>query len=151
MTASTAKAGTKWQETSSSLRHWAMTTLTLFFVLLYGAALVGWLKPLDDERLVDRLEPIIFVLIGYYFGRLPSQQNEGALKNEIHRQTQRADAALHAKEQIQQVREALEEKLKNVKAALNTSAKGLPGGSGKTEAMEPARSLMSVALNILDS
>jgi len=47
--------------------------------------------------MIARIEPIIFVIVGYYFGRLPSQQNEKALKEEISRQTQRADAAQHAK------------------------------------------------------
>jgi hypothetical protein len=28
------------------------------------------LKPLADEKMALRLEPIIFVIIGYYFGRL---------------------------------------------------------------------------------
>ena len=30
----------------------------------------GMLKPLADEKMALRLEPIIFVIIGYYFGRL---------------------------------------------------------------------------------
>jgi hypothetical protein len=105
-----------------ALRNWIMVVLTLIFVLLYGAALVGWLKPLADEKMVLRLEPIIFVIIGYYFGRLPAQQNEKTLKEEIGRQTQKADAAQHVKEQAQQTREALEEKLKNVNAALTATA-----------------------------
>jgi hypothetical protein len=99
-----------------------MVVLTLIFVSLYGAALVGWLKPLADEKMVMRLEPIIFVIAGYYFGRLPGQQNEKTLKQEITRQTQRADAAQHAKEQALQTTEALEERLKNVRAALTSGS-----------------------------
>ena len=97
-----------------------MVSLTFVFVLLYGAALVGWLRPLADEKMVVRLEPIIFVVIGYYFGRLPSQQNERMLREEIVRQTQKADAAQHAKEQALQTREALEEKMKAAAAALDS-------------------------------
>lgn len=59
-----------------------------------------------------RLEPIIFVVIGYYFGRLPARQHETTLKEEIVRLARKADAALHAKEQLQQERKALEEKVK---------------------------------------
>ena len=81
-----------------------MVVLTLIFVALYGAALIGWLKPLAGEKMVLRLEPIIFVIIGYYFGRLPAQQNEKTLKEEIGRQTQKADAAQHVKEQALQTR-----------------------------------------------
>jgi len=42
---------------------------------------------------VLRLEPIIFVIISYYFGRLPAQQNEQTLKEEIGGQTEKADTA----------------------------------------------------------
>jgi len=104
--------------TADTLKNWIMVVLTLVFISLYGAALIGWLKPLADEKMVMRAEPIIFVIIGYDFGRLPGQQNEKTLKQEISRQTQRADAAQSAKEQALQSNEALEEKIKNVKATL---------------------------------
>lgn len=110
------------QGTADMLKGWTMVVLTFVFVLLYGAALFGWLKPLSDVTMITRLEPIIFVIIGYYFGRLPAQQNEKTLKDEIGRQTQKADAAQHAKEQAQQSREAVEEKMKNVNAALTSAA-----------------------------
>lgn len=95
-----------------------MVILTLGFVALYGLALIGKLKPLEDVSMVSRIEPIIFVIIGYYFGRLPSQQNEKSLKEEIDRQTQKADAAQQAKENALETREAFEEKLKNINATL---------------------------------
>ena len=95
-----------------------MVILTLGVVALYGLALIGKLKPLEDVSMVSRIEPIIFVIIGYYFGRLPSQQNEKSLKDEIDRQTQKADAAQQAKENALQTREALEEKLRNINTTL---------------------------------
>src|SRR4051812_4342896 len=61
------------QEAAGALKNWLMVALTLVFVLLYGAALVGWLKPLSDEKARTRFEPIIFVIIGYYFGRMPAK------------------------------------------------------------------------------
>lgn len=104
------------------IRSWVMVTLTLIFVFLYASALTGWLKPLADERMIARLEPVIFVIIGYYFGRLPAQANEHTLKGEIARQTKKADAAQNAKEQAQRTAEALEEKVKNARAALAPAA-----------------------------
>ena len=106
------------------LKTWTMVVVTFVFVLLYAAALFGWLKPLSDVTAITHLEPLIFVTIGYYFGRLPAQQNEKTLKDEINRQAQKADAAQHAKEQIQQTRESLEERIKNVNAALTTRSVG---------------------------
>lgn len=157
MTTSNVQEGIQWM--ADALRSWTTVVLTLAFVLLYGAALVGWLKPLTDEKMVLHLEPIIFVIIGYYFGRLPGQQNEKTLKDEISRQTQKADAAQHAKEQAQQAREAFEEKIKNIRTALASAAPGMAargqrenvnkaGGPVKDEVL---RHSAAVALNILDS
>ena len=103
---------------SDLLKSWMMVALTLISVFLYAAALIGWLKPLTDTAMVSRLEPIIFVIIGYYFGRLPAQRNEKTLKDEINRQTQKADAAQQIKEKAQQEREVLEEKIKNATVVL---------------------------------
>lgn len=104
------------------LKSWLMLVMILNFVLLYMGALLGWLKPLNDITLVTHLEPILFIIIGYYFGRLPSEQNEQTLKEEIIRQTNKADAAQHSRETAQQEREVFEEKLKNVRAVLIPAA-----------------------------
>ena len=133
-----------------------MVVLTLVFISLYGAALVGWLKPLADEKMVLRLEPIIFVMIGYYFGRLPGQQNEKTLQQEVSRQTQRADASQSAKEQALQTNEALEEKMKNVKVTLSadTAAFTTSGSHSLRSATvrdEDLRPVVNAALRILNS
>jgi len=109
------------KDTSDILKSWMMVALTFIFVFLYAAALTGWLKPQPDVAMITRLEPIIFVIIGYYFGRLPAQQNEKTLKDEITRQTQKTDAAQQIKEKAQQDREVLEEKIKNARVALNSN------------------------------
>ena len=143
--------------TADTLKNWIMVVLTLVFISLYGAALIGWLKPLADEKMVMRLEPILFVIIGYYFGRLPGQQNEKTLKQEINRQTQRADAAQSVKEQALQSNEALEEKIKNVKATLasETSVFATTSGShslrSATLREEELRPVVNAALRILNS
>lgn len=140
---------------ATALRNWMMTALTSIFVLLYGAALLGWLRPLPDERAIARLEPIIFVIIGYYFGRLPAQQNEQTLKGELNRQTQKTDAAQHAKEQAQQAREALEEKIKNIRVTLASSAaraaaKEFAGKADEAAAPTQAEVLRQRVANAID-
>jgi hypothetical protein len=106
---------------SEAFKSWVMVLLALVFVVLYGLALIGKLRPLADASMVTRLEPLIFVIIGYYFGRLPGEENEQTLKDEIGRQTQRADAAQQAKETALQSREALDEKIKNARTALDNA------------------------------
>ena len=138
-----------------AFKSWVMVILTLGFVVLYGLALIGKLKPLMDTSIVSRLEPLIFLIIGYYFGRLPAQQNEKTLKEEIGRQIQKADAAQHAKEQALQSREALEAKLKSVSVMLSTVA-SQPVDEAES-AVESAhnvsglRRFMTVALKIVNS
>lgn len=149
----------KEREMSNDLKNWVMIALTFIFVLLYVAALAGILKPLEKTDMLTRLEPIIFVIIGYYFGRLPAQQNEKNLKSEITRQTQKADAAQHAKEKALQEREALEEKIKNAKTALDASSAepvfaGFAESSHKPLVRENEsawRNSFNVAKNILNS
>jgi hypothetical protein len=160
MTVKSAESAPQDRYTADALKGWVMIGLTLLFVALYGAALSGWLRPLADERMVMRLEPIIFVIIGYYFGRMPAQQNEQSLKEEIGRQTQKADAAQHAKEQAQQSREGLEEKVKNARAII-TSAAPAASARGATERADRAqahasgeealRASMAAALDVLNS
>lgn len=143
---------------ADTLKNWIMVVLTLVFISLYGAALIGWLKPLADEKMVMRLEPIIFVIIGYYFGRLPGQQNERTLKQEINRQTQRADASQSAKEQALQSNESLEERLKSVKAVLESehsvsvtaSGGGIFGVAGRPPE-DGLRHVVGAAMRILNS
>jgi hypothetical protein len=146
-------------EVPNALRSWVMVGLTFVFVIFYAAALLGWLKPLADEKMVARIEPIIFVIVGYYFGRLPAQQNESTLKGEINRQTKKADAAQHAKEQAQQTREGLEEKMKNIGAALASVVPGVEVKSLAQNLNRPDRKIaeehlrhsVTAAVNILNS
>lgn len=135
------------------VKNWMMVVLTLIFVVFYAAALLGWLRPLSDIVMVTRLEPILFVIIGYYFGRLPAQQNEQTLKEEITRQTQKSDAAQQAKEKANQDCEALEEKIKNAVGVLNAALPKGKFGNDFTAAEETAAFQQSVnsALNILKS
>ncbi len=119
------------------LKDSLVVILTLIFVLLYAAAFTGKFDPLKDNTMLLRLEPIIFILIGYYFARFPAKQSEKTLQEEITRQTSRADAAGYAKEKAQLEREILEEKIKNARAALNSA-------NGETKPNK-------AALGILDS
>ena len=73
-----------------------------------------------DFSVLARFEPLIFVFIGYYFGRVPSWEIERSLKEEVGRQTRKTDATQQAKEQVQLEREGLEERVKNARAVLLT-------------------------------
>ena len=122
----TTPATLKEKSIAGILKDSIMVILTLVFVLLYAAAFTGKFDPLKDNTLLLRLEPIILILIAYYFGRLPSRQNEKSLKDEIARQTQKTDAAQYAKEKANQERETLEERIRNAKTTLKAIAPPKP-------------------------
>ena len=138
---------------TDALRSWLMVFSTITLVLLYAATLLGWLRPLADEKMASRLEPIIFVIVGYCFGRLPSQQSERALKDEISRHAQKVDAVQHAKEQALQTLAALEERVKNVTAAVAPVAarKHLNEHSRTEGTDDKLNGLLAAALEILNS
>ena len=136
---------------SGAIKDWVLVFLTLAFIALYGFALLGKLRPLADASIITRLEPIIFVMIGYHFGRLPSQQNEETLKQQIERQTQRADAAQHAKETALQSREALDEKVKNARTALAGDVAVVSKGTAGIDSVLKDRAAVTTAFNILNS
>ena len=120
MTENTTQNEQKHRRTTELLRDSALIIITLIFVLLYAAAYAGKFDPLKDNTMLLRLEPLIFILIGYCFGRIPARQCERFLKNEITRQTQKADAAQYAKEKAQLERETLEEKIRNTRTSLKS-------------------------------
>lgn len=124
----TPSAGGTGQTMPETVRSWVMVILTLVFVAIYVGALLGWIpgsnKP--DPTTLSRIESIVFVIIGYYFGRLPAQANEQTLKGEINRQAQKAETAEQAKTAALQEKQGLQEKVKNAKAALASAAPGAP-------------------------
>lgn len=144
------------QLTTDALKGWVMVALTLIFVFLYVGALLGLINPLKDVSIINRLEPIIFVIIGYYFGRLPAQANERTLKDEINRQSQKTDAARQIKEKAQQEREVLEEKIRNAKITLapqiaDSVSEKSRSVTGSSERQENTNQAVEAALKILDS
>lgn len=71
-----------------TLRNWLMVFLASVFILSYCAVLLGWLRPLSDVGMVYRLEPIIFIIVGYYVGKTAGRRDQGMSRLEItHRKT----------------------------------------------------------------
>lgn len=101
------------------LKDAAAIFLALVFVVLYAAAFAGKLDPLRDSTMLLRLEPPIFILIGFCLARIQTRRAERTLAIEIERQTKRADAAQFSRESAIQEREVLEEKIRNASIAID--------------------------------
>jgi hypothetical protein len=120
-----------------------MLLITLIFVLLYAGTFTGAIKAPDA---VKDLQPIIFVIIGYYFGRLPSQQVESSLKEQVRGQANNAAAARNAERKAEVERGTLEEKIKNTRTILET---GKPAAA--PEAITKSTSPFDAAIKVLSS
>jgi len=130
--------------------------LTAVFVGLYTAALLGWIKPLTDNQVVTRLEAIIAVIIGYYFGRVPGEKNERTLKKQVDQETKKADAAEAKKEHAQKGMAEAEQKVRSVRAALSGAASAELVSEAVPGRNPPAddgglRPTVAAALRVLDS
>jgi hypothetical protein len=149
------------QTMQENLRTWVMVILTFLFVAVYFGALLGWIpspsaKP--DLQTLSRIEAILFVIIGYYFGRLPVAATEQTLKDEIHRQTGKAENAEQVKTAALEEKQALQEKVKNAKAALSAAMpEAAPEGLALNLSKAPSTSAdalrhsMVAAVKVLES
>jgi hypothetical protein len=106
---------------TDSLKTWTMAVITLVFVTLYALSIAGRGVPSDA---VNQLQPIVFVIIGYYFGRLPSQQVEGTLKEQVRIHANNATAARNAERKTEVERGIFEERVKNARIILETARAG---------------------------
>jgi flagellar biosynthesis component FlhA len=109
------------------VRTWMMAALTIVFVLLYVLALVGKV-PDANEVALGHVAPIVAVIIGYYFGRVPAEKHQKDLKEQIEREAtkakeeeKKASAAKEAEVQQAVERRAADEKIMAARAALSTA------------------------------
>lgn len=143
---------------NTPVNQWVMVILTFLFVALYACALFGWIKPLTDDKVINQLAPIITAIIGYYFGRVPAQQNEKTLKEQVDKNALDADKAREEKDAAQQESAGLQQKVQAAKAALSPA---LPAGtstpgfvttlSGAANPKEAAEAAAVAAYNVLNS
>jgi hypothetical protein len=109
------------------VRSWMMAALTAVFVILYVLALVGKLPDANEDAL-GHVAPIVAVIIGYYFGRVPAEKHQKDLKEQIEREAtkakeeeKKAAAAKEAQTRETVERRAAEEKIAAARAALSSA------------------------------
>jgi hypothetical protein len=135
--------------------------LTIVFVALYVLGITGWWTALTPNKdVIGPVAPIVAVIIGYYFGRMPAEKNEKALQHQVNQKTQEASEAREEQKETRSDRDKLSAKVDAAKAALGAAApEAEPTAlattlSGPTShALDPAatRSAVVAALKVLDS
>jgi hypothetical protein len=148
-------------------KDWVVVVLTAVFVILYVLALAGLLQPPSNDKLVVQIAPIISLMIGYYFGRIPGEKTEQTLQqhvNDTRNQRQQAEdqrnQAQNERNEAVEQRERLATRIVDAKAALSAAAPAAPpqqlaatlGGSG-TSAPDPdaVRKAAAAALKVLET
>jgi hypothetical protein len=142
----------KGQTMNPDVKNWVMVSLTFIFIALYVLALTNVIHPLPDYQMVGRIESIIAVIIGYYFGRLPSQQREQSLKADADEAKKKQEHA-QSKEADQRAQgQATEQKLKDADAVLETAQASQPKNFGPDSSSvgdAPLRHAVTAARKIL--
>jgi len=103
---------------NTKVNQWVIVALTAIFVVLYALALFGLIKPLADDKVVLQLAPIIAVIIGYYFGRVPGQQNEKTLTDQVNQHAEAAKTANQEKETAEKEKTKLAGQIASVEKIL---------------------------------
>ncbi len=135
-----------------------VVALTALFVVLYVLAIVGnrW-SPNDSA--VRLLQPIVYVIIGYFFGRMPSEANEKAQRAETDRQAGNANAAREAERAGATKQARLETKIRGAQALLSSPDLGIGGtqsefaaklSQGKADPSDALRHTVAAALQLLE-
>jgi hypothetical protein len=77
------------------LKKGTIAVLTLIFVALYVAGIIGVWRgdSAVNSKAITLLQPIVYVIIGYYFGRMPAEKTENALKEQADKKDKEAGAA----------------------------------------------------------
>lgn len=102
-----------------SFNQWPFVVFALIFISFYASVSVGWLRPIADLSILSRLEPIIFVVIGFYFGRSSSVENENALQQQKAVEIRKADQAIEERDRVKKEYEILSERMKSASFLLN--------------------------------
>jgi uncharacterized membrane protein YraQ (UPF0718 family) len=141
-----------------NIKSWIVVILTAIFVACYVAALFGW-QATPNDKIITALAPIVAVIIGYFFGRMPSEKIENSLTQQVNQKNQEAQQAQQARNAAEVQRTALDQKVHDAVAALSAGAPQAPVGdlvltlSGGGAGVDPAavRSATVSALRILQS
>lgn len=64
-------------------RKWMVVAISVLFVGLYVGASLGLIDGKPNADLLGVLQPIVWVIIGYYFGRSPGEKVESRLKEQV--------------------------------------------------------------------
>lgn len=110
-----------------NIKTWIVVILTAIFVGCYLAALFGW-QAAPNDKIVASLGPIVAVIIGYYFGRMPSEKTENSLTQQVNQKNEEAKQARDAQSAAEMRGTALEQKVHDAVAALSGSAPRVPAG-----------------------
>lgn len=132
-----------------------VVSISILFVLLYVGALLGWAGLAPNEQALRYIQPVVWVIIGYYFGRVPGERTESRLKEQADKSEAAADAAQKAAGKAKVRLTATEEKLAAVRNVLRGPSPPASGmgveAAGAPQIAAPAPSPVAAALRILES
>ena len=129
------------------------TLLALFTIILlslYFAALTGWLRPVSDLTMIARLEPFLFLIFGFYLGRIPLRERDRGRRKANEDLLRKLEVALLQKDQANLERVVVEEKIRNARIALQSEVSS-PARDDDECGRNASPRAIATAINILNS
>jgi type VI protein secretion system component VasK len=138
------------------VRKWIVVILTIIFIGFYICAIADIWKgdTPATNKIITLLQPIVYVIIGYYFGRVPAEKAEKQLKDEAKEKGKQADEATKKAEGAEAKLDALDAMLSAASGAGGSAQKDgfvtnlSRSGAGDIERMKVT---IAQALNVINS
>ena len=112
-----------------------VVTISILFVGLYAGASLGLIDGKPNADLLGVLQPVVWVIIGYYFGRVPGERVESRLKEQVDKSDAEARAA----------KDKAEESELAAKAASNLAASAARTAAAATTRISAAKAILRAA------
>ncbi len=108
-----------------NFKSWIVVILTFVFIACYLDGLFGS-QVTPNKDIVNALGPIVAVIIGYYFGRMPSEKVENSLKEQANQKTTEARQAQEERATALEQKSKLSQKVQDAISALSSGAPAAP-------------------------
>ncbi len=131
------------------IKKMIVVALTVVFTALYVIAIIGRWRWDSDREAIQLLQPIVYVIIGYFFGRMPSEATERSLRSVAADKTQQASEAQARLKSVRAVLSQTSAAPTAASPAPGRAAEMMPAGAASASHDDLRRSV-AAAISVID-
>ncbi|MFL6373737.1 MAG: hypothetical protein ACJ73D_03620 [Pyrinomonadaceae bacterium] len=132
-----------------NLKEICVMILPAVLLFVYMGVSIGWIRPVPDPILLDRIGPLVFLVIGFWVGRLPADKAQQLLREQLNELQSRLDHGDQIKERALREREVAAERIRMVSAILLAGDNNVSGHSPRPGLETSDASRVASALEVL--